>query len=76
MKKNTIASLLHDATKDADDLAHGVNLLAATLAQWMEKMHGGDWRIHIDHDAQFVLVVPRGADTEKPISQTSLREVV
>ena len=32
---------------------------AADLAIAMALLHGGDWRVEIDHQAGFVLVVPR-----------------
>lgn len=31
----------------------------AEVAYLMALIHGGDWRVQIDHDARLVLIVPR-----------------
>lgn len=73
---HTTDQLLIDACKDVEGLRHGVNLLAKTLAGYMEKLHGGSWRVQIEHSAEaaMVLVVPR---LEKaPVATTQLRRAV
>lgn len=36
-----------------------INRKAAELAIAMALLHGGDWRVEVDHQAGFVLVAPR-----------------
>lgn len=38
-----------------------VKRLTAEVAVAMALIHGGDWRVEIDHQAGFVLVAPRPA---------------
>lgn len=41
-----------------DDSLRRVETLVNLLTKEMAKLHGGVWKFEIDHDAQFVLVVP------------------
>ena len=56
-----LTRLMADATKECDGLKHGVTILATTLVQWMEKLHGGKWRSAIDHENEMVVIVPAGS---------------
>jgi len=35
-----------------------VRVMAKVIAETMEELHGGRWRVEIDHRAGFVLIVP------------------
>lgn len=47
-----------------------VERLAGILEKLMEEIHGGDWRVSIEHgaDAAFVLVAPRSECRQRPRS--------
>ena len=36
-----------------------VRAVAEYLAELMRGIHGGDWRIQIDHDIEFIFILPR-----------------
>jgi hypothetical protein len=54
-------SILNQAVVNANDLRLSVNILAGVLAEHMQIIHGGQYRIQIDHnpEAAFVAIVPR-----------------
>ncbi len=57
---------LHPAIAGALDegiKAHALNtktvrVMGKVIAETMEELHGGRWRVEIDHRAGFVLIVP------------------
>jgi len=36
-----------------------VKRLSAELSATMALIHGGDWRVQVDHEAQMILIMPR-----------------
>jgi hypothetical protein len=57
--QRAINTLLTDAVEIADRAKARLAHTANALARQMQEMHGGDWRVEIDHQAGFVLVAPR-----------------
>ncbi len=43
-----------------------VRAAAEYLAEVMLRIHGGNWRIDIDHEARFIMVVDRRGDRRIP----------
>ncbi|RJG46645.1 hypothetical protein [Mesorhizobium sp. DCY119] len=64
--QRAINALLTDAVETADRAKSRVTHTANTLARQMQEMHGGIWRVEIDHQAGFVLVAPRIETAIKP----------
>lgn len=55
-----VARLRAEAGADAPIDPHmRVKKRVAEVAYLMALIHGGDWRVQIDHDARLVLIVPR-----------------
>ncbi len=67
-----ISGLLAQAGPTAEGLTHSVRVLADTMADYMEKIHGGEFRIQIDHECGFVLVTMR---SDRPIAKPRIGEV-
>lgn len=66
--------LLEATLLDFTDQHSGVEALAHSLCNQMEKIHGGKWRIHIDHETHFVMV--RMSNDKGPIEATALRRAI
>lgn len=47
------------ATHEGTVLLETINIAAAGLARMMQAAHGGDWRVQIEHDAEFVMIARR-----------------
>lgn len=47
---------LHEATKAADASIAEARQAAEQLATIMQKIHGGEWRVVVDHSNEFVLL--------------------
>jgi hypothetical protein len=52
------AALTIGQAKAAPGPREQVDIDAAALAASMKTLHGGEWRIFLDHDAGFVLIKP------------------
>lgn len=66
--------LVAEANSAAEDAAAAVKLLAMSLGEWMEKIHGGRAMVGIDHGTEFVVVrIKHGLDR---VTAPNLREVV
>lgn len=56
----------------ADSIAVGttklnaIRVMARIMSEMMQEIHGGEWRVKIDHDSRFVFVAERLRDA--PIS--------
>lgn len=48
--------LASDADKDGEHLLKRLEREAGAVAKTMQSIHGGDWRIRINHDTCFVVV--------------------
>lgn len=57
--QNAIAQMQKQAATGAADHLLGIKVLARTLADELKKAHGGDWRIQIDPEADFIMVARR-----------------
>lgn len=56
----TVAKLRAEAGADAPVDPHmKVKRLTAEVAIAMALIHGGDWRVQVDHQARLVVIVPR-----------------
>lgn len=51
--------LIEKATAEARSLINEIDVLAQILAEKMQRAHGEDFRIQIDHKVKLVIVVPR-----------------
>lgn len=62
--------LLTKAVKDATAAQRRIQRVADLLAGLMKDMHGGDWRVSINHecDAALIVVAPRSARSHKPFT--------
>lgn len=56
---NTVAQIHTSALALADVKIGTARLLAEALCEKMQEIHGGNWRVQIDHDAEFVMVARR-----------------
>lgn len=61
--------LLAKAVKDATTAQKRIQRVADLLAGLMKDMHGGDWRVSINHecDVALIVVAPRSARGQTPI---------
>lgn len=73
--RKTIATASQEGVKSADMLMHAVRCYSDGIADLMKKLHGGDWRVHIDHEATTCFVLIRPA-AEKPIAKADLRRAI
>ncbi|MGP2490480.1 hypothetical protein ACTDI4_02470 [Mesorhizobium sp. PUT5] len=71
-----MASLITDALKEVDGKKQGIDLLCRTVAQFMEELHGGSFRIQIEHDVGLVAIVRRLDGNDPTIKPSDLREAV
>ena len=55
----TAMAKLRDIAAWPTDMARQIEVDAASIASAMASLHGGEWRIQIDHLAGLVLIVPR-----------------
>jgi hypothetical protein len=62
--------LLTKAVKDATAAQKRIQRLSDLLANLMQDMHGGDWRVSINHecDAALIVVAPRSARGQTPMA--------
>jgi hypothetical protein len=51
-------------------------VLATVLADTMQKLHGGQFRVQIEHDCGLVVVAQRCARSDARIDETSLKEAI
>lgn len=60
-RQGTLEKLLNSAAKgwSADPMKR-IQEDADAIATAMALLHGGDWRVQIDHDEGFLLIVRRG----------------
>lgn len=61
-----ISTMLASATREAKAKLRAVELLAHTLSERMQGIHGYDCRVHIDHGSGFVMVVVDEKKSAKP----------
>lgn len=61
---STVAALHAEATARAEAMKLTAHLLAERLRDVMQEIHGGEWRIQIDHEVELLMIVPR---LERPI---------
>ncbi len=54
-----VAALMARAVEASDDHRNTVSVLARTLVKAMEEMHGGDFRLQIDHEAGLIVIAQR-----------------
>jgi hypothetical protein len=62
--------LLTKTVKDATAAQKRIQRLSDLLANLMQDMHGGDWRVSINHecDAALIVVAPRSARGQTPMA--------
>ena len=66
---------LSSVIRDAKVQANAVQEATDHLVSLMRAIHGGDWRIQIDHEVKMVVVVQKGGDCE-PIQKPRSGELV
>lgn len=65
---STITDLHTQAVSEAESLARCIYAITETLSDLMQKAHGGNWRIRVDPEGEFVIVARR---CESEISKPS-----
>jgi hypothetical protein len=75
-RRQDIGDLLKDACTNVRDRRNGVKVLTDVLADQMQKIHGGSWRIDIDHEHQFIMVVARSPKHDTSIQKADLKGVI
>lgn len=63
---SAVAALQANAIARIEELKTTAQLLAENLRDVMEEIHGGGWRIQIDHDVELVTIVPGRDRTAQP----------
>ena len=71
--QNAIAQMQAQAETVAETTLHAVRLLAHCVADNMQKAHGGNWRIQIDHEHGLVIIARR---QDREIEQPKRGEAV
>lgn len=66
MQNAVATTFLTDAVAHADAKMATARLLAEALCEKMQKIHGGSWRIQIDHEAEFVMIARRADRPASP----------
>lgn len=59
MKPTDFRPMLDNAAAEARAIDNEINVLASLLAEKMRCAHGDDYRVQIDHQNKFVMVVAR-----------------
>ena len=68
-KDEIVADLLYGANgATTNDLEMVIKRKAAEISIAMAVLHGGDWRVQLDHDAGFVHITRRLRGTRKSVS--------
>jgi hypothetical protein len=71
-----IEEIARNAVKTVEELKFSVRVLATVLADTMQKLHGGQFRVQIEHDCGLVVVAQRCARSDARIDETSLKEAI
>jgi len=58
-KNTAVKAVCADAIAKADVQVQGIQAMAEFIRDAMQRIHGGEWRIQIDHDARFVFITFR-----------------
>lgn len=53
-----------------------IEVFCGSLAGFMSELHGGDYRIQVEHDAGLIVIARRLHESAKPIRPSDLREAV
>lgn len=71
--KIAIPAILAHATKGATEKRKRAERLAALLADLMAEMHGGEWRVQIEHEPNVAMVVvaPKPDRRARPMMECS-----
>lgn len=69
-------AMAREAADFVKNKKRAVELLAMTIADFMQQLHGGDWRIQVEHDAGLVMVARRAEARRPPIDPASLKTAV
>lgn len=56
---SAVAELHNRAVSEAENLARCIYAITETLSDLMQKAHGGNWRIQVDPEGEFVIVSRR-----------------
>lgn len=70
------SDILTEAAKTVGDRKRTIGVLAEVLAEQMQKLHGGLWRLNIDHKLQFIMIVASPDSDSHPVQKSELREAV
>lgn len=70
------SDILADAAKTVCDRKRTIGVLAEVLAEQMQKLHGGEWRLDIDHGLKSVVIRQCSDKLKRPIAISELREAV
>ena len=54
-----VAAIHAAAIARSEGLKTTAQMLAGSLRDVMQEIHGGNWRVQIDHDAEFVMIARR-----------------
>lgn len=69
-------AILAKAGDDATALHRVIDALAESLVNHLHRMHGGSWRIDIDHEVKFVVVRQCPESNLPSIRKADLREAI
>lgn len=56
--RRLVRAIVAKASEDATTSLRVVQSLSKVIADEMQTIHGGTWNVNIDHDDQFILIVP------------------
>lgn len=54
--KRAVDSLLSDASGEVEAKKKAIRVFSKLLAEYMSELHGGDWKVQIDHKVGLVAV--------------------
>lgn len=61
--------------KEAEVLLTTIERLSKHIGKLMQEAHGGQWRVQIEHDDEFITIA-RSAESDRVIAKSSLREAM
>jgi hypothetical protein len=60
VRRTDFRQMIDKASTEAKAINNEIDVLASLLAEKMQRAHGDEFRIQIDHKVKLVLVVPWG----------------
>jgi len=71
-----LGKIVSSAAEWETNKRHQIKIYCDAIAMVMEELHGGSYRVQIEHDVGLIVVAKRIHESAKPILPGDLREAV